>query len=139
MAAIHGNKGLPKGELEVVDLKTGRWPVKPGKNRQLLIYASAVWKSFTKQMRGRVRGITLTIFQGGTPKSWELPRGYMKEVDEENRKAAEKALEFSASARSGELTPEHEASHRKAGEWCKFCPLLETEAGCSNHGALTEW
>lgn len=114
---------IEDGKLEVIDLKTGYWPVSPRKNLQLIIYALAVLERFDALYD--IDKIKLTIVQaakeangasgGKAVESWPLTRkaleGWRKRIEDVITKIEDGDVEFKPSKGTG------------AGkDWCKFCP-----------------
>ena len=89
-------------EIHCVDLKTGSIPVPAEGNWQLLVYAMGFVTPSTKR-------ITMTIFQGGEPDTWELTIDQAKDLASLIEDAAKLALDDQVT----DLNPSEDA--------CRFC------------------
>lgn len=108
------------GEWQIIDLKTGAFPVKP-ENDQLKIYAAELLHQTPEAARPEM--VTLTIFQ---PKVSETPLSWRTEAVS-LLSWRERVLLPAYRAASAEKAP------RKAGErQCRFCPV---RSSCDEHQA----
>ncbi len=89
-------------EVHVIDLKTGDIKVEAEGNWQALIYAMGMITHSTKR-------ITMTIFQGGEPSTWELTIDQAKDLAAIIHDAAKLALDDHVT----DLNPSEDA--------CRFC------------------
>lgn len=94
-------------EIEIIDLKTGRVPVSPVGNMQLMIYAYCIGKAHSGKEFTKA---TLTIFQNDKPFSWDLS---WEELKTFIKTKIEPKVYL---VLSGEPV-------RKAGEYCKWCSV----------------
>lgn len=96
--------------IEIIDLKTGKIPVSPVNNLQLMIYAYCVTKDlmFLYDLVTLPKEITLTIFQFDEPSSWSLT---WEELENFIQTKIEPKVYL---VLSGEKV-------RKLGDYCQWC------------------
>jgi len=99
---------LVGSRLHIVDLKTGRWPVSQVDNKQLKTYAAGILGIPGLEI---AQEVTLTIFQGGKPWTWDTTASEIANWRVKLRRYED------------EITTGGVAD---AGDWCKFCKAKTT-------------
>lgn len=105
------------GELTVADLKTGRNPVSPELNTQLMIYAAAALERFDEfDALDTVRLVIVQPFAGGV-KEWRCSTDYVREWVAERADSFERIITLH---HKPELVTD--ADFNPGEDQCKYCP-----------------
>ena len=106
-----------KSLLEIVDLKTGKWPVSPEYNEQLSIYGLATMFELWKAEGVKPEKIDLIIVQ---PAVWKNQPDTTWRAKREVLKGFYKDLSIAVNRiDQAEKDPEQ---YLVEGNWCRFCP-----------------
>ena len=111
-------------ELEIVDLKTGHWPVSVIEKSQLMLYALMVYDTFKPD----VAAIKVTIVQpsldGNPVRSYEF--------------GVERLERFRAEVETQLGVIKEYPDECNPGDWCQWCPGIKSGKCSAHQGAIQE-
>jgi hypothetical protein len=132
--------------IEVIDLKTGRSPVSPERNPQMVLYAVGFMDSVTEDMGiANDTAVRLTIYQprlSRRPFTWQTTVGEVMRIARDLRQPAQAAVRFhdgSATPKDLEQFPEMTGSHCRYCDRKPVCTTFNKKVKSIQVGATVVW